>query len=206
MFSQASSAVARSEGGLGIGLALVKGLIGLHAGTVEAHSPGVGQGSEFVIRLPRSVVAFIFAEEPGELSVPRAGTRTCRIVVADDNRDAADSLALLLQTQGYQVTVGYSGAEALQLARTTAPHVAILDIGMPDLTGYEVAAQIRAAPWGKDICLIAVTGWGQQDDKARAAAAGFDHHLTKPVDPDDVARLLQAAFNARRYLTQPQSG
>jgi signal transduction histidine kinase/ActR/RegA family two-component response regulator len=206
MFSQASSAVARSEGGLGIGLALVKGLIGLHSGSVEAHSPGVGRGSEFVIRLPKSAIAFISPEAPGEVVVPRAGTSTSRIMVADDNRDAADSLAMLLKTQGYQVTVGYSGAEALQMARATAPHVAILDIGMPDMTGYEVAAQLRAAPWGKDICLIAVTGWGQEDDKARAAAAGFDHHLTKPVDPDDVARLLQAAFNARRYLTQPQSG
>jgi signal transduction histidine kinase/ActR/RegA family two-component response regulator len=207
MFSQATSAVARSEGGLGIGLALVKGLIGLHSGSVEAHSPGVGQGSEFVLHLPRSAVSFLPSEEPGESpAVARSQPLACRIVVADDNRDAADSLAMLLQSQGYQVTVGYSGTEALQMTRVAAPHVAILDVGMPDMTGYEVAARIRAAPWGRDICLIAVTGWGQEDDKARAAAAGFDHHLTKPVDPDEVERLLQAAFSARGNLKSPPGG
>ena len=201
MFSQASSAVARSEGGLGIGLALVRGLIGLHAGTVEAHSAGVGQGSRFTIRLPRSVLVAAPAADAAAGAAPAAGGHAgLRIVVADDNRDAADSLAMLLQTQGYQVTVGYSGAQALELARELAPQVAILDIGMPDMTGYEVAARLRAASWGRDICLIAVTGWGQEDDKARAAAAGFDHHLTKPVDPDEVERLLQASYGATRYL------
>jgi len=207
MFSQASSAVARSEGGLGIGLALVKGLIGLHSGTVEAHSPGVGRGSEFVMHLPRSVLSFAPGEDPAQTPAqPRTGTLACRIVVADDNRDAADSLAMLLQSQGYQVSVGYGGTQALEMVRGAAPHVAILDVGMPDMTGYEVAAKIRAAPWGQDICLIAVTGWGQEDDKARAAAAGFDHHLTKPVDPDEVERLLQAAFNARRAVRLPPAG
>jgi two-component system, sensor histidine kinase len=206
MFSQASSAVARSEGGLGIGLALVKGLIGLHAGTVEAHSPGLGKGSEFVIHLPRSVVSSVPPDPPREVPVSAPGTGLpCRIVVADDNRDAADSLAMLLQVQGYEVTVGYNGAEALQIIRAAAPQVAILDIGMPDMTGYEVAARIRAQEWGRSICLIAVTGWGQENDKARAASAGFDHHLTKPVDSVDVERVLQAAFQAQgeRALTAP---
>jgi signal transduction histidine kinase/ActR/RegA family two-component response regulator len=197
MFSQGSSAVARSEGGLGIGLALVKGLVGLHGGTIVAHSPGLGQGSEFAIHLPRAVVSFASAERARELPpVPQGIAPSYRIAVVDDNRDAADSLAMLLETQGYQVTVGYTGAQALQIARATTPQVAILDIGMPDMTGYDVATRIRAEAWGRTICLIAMTGWGQQDDKARATAAGFDHHLTKPVDPDDVARLLQAVFTA----------
>jgi signal transduction histidine kinase/ActR/RegA family two-component response regulator len=198
MFSQASSAVARSEGGLGIGLALVKGLVGLHGGSIVAHSPGLGQGSEFVIHLPRALVSSQSTQRGREAPAPSPGpARGCRIVVADDNRDAADSLAMLLETHGYQVTVGYSGTQALQIIAAAAPQVAILDIGMPDMTGYEVAARIRAAAWGRDICLIAVTGWGQEDDKARATAAGFDHHLTKPVDPDDVERLLSAVFKAR---------
>jgi two-component system, sensor histidine kinase len=200
MFSQASSAVARSEGGLGIGLALVKGLVGLHGGSIVAHSPGLGQGSEFAIHLPRALVSGEAAEPAGEAPAgPPDRARSCRIVITDDNRDAADSLAMLLETQGYQVTVGYTGTQALQIIRAVAPQVAILDIGMPDMTGYEVATRIRAEEWGRNICLIAMTGWGQEDDKARATAAGFDHHLTKPVDPADVERLLQEVF-------QPQSG
>lgn len=199
MFSQASSAVARSEGGLGIGLALVKGLVALHAGSIEAHSPGLGQGSEFAIHLPRAVVSAAAVAQPQAApAVPPGNAAACRIVVADDNRDAADSLAMLLETHGYEVTVGYNGAQALQIARAASPQVAILDIGMPDMTGYEVATRIRAESWGRDICLIAMTGWGQEDDKARASAAGFDHHLTKPVDPDDVERLLHAVFKAQR--------
>jgi signal transduction histidine kinase/CheY-like chemotaxis protein len=198
MFSQASAAVARSEGGLGIGLALVKGLITLHGGRIEAHSPGLGQGSEFAIHLPRTLVSAA-AMQPARAApaAAQADAQAWRIVVADDNRDAADSLAMLLATHGYQVTVGYDGAQALQITQAAAPHVAILDIGMPDMTGYEVATRIRAAAWGRHVCLIAMTGWGQEDDKARASAAGFDHHLTKPVDPDDVERLLQAVFKAK---------
>jgi CheY-like chemotaxis protein len=198
MFSQASAAVARSEGGLGIGLALVKGLITLHGGRIDAHSPGLGQGSEFAIHLPRALVSAA-AVQPARAApaAAQANAQAWRIVVADDNRDAADSLAMLLETHGYQVTVGYDGAQALQITEAAAPHAAILDIGMPDMTGYEVATRIRAAAWGRHVCLIAMTGWGQDDDKARASAAGFDHHLTKPVDPDDVERLLQAVFKAK---------
>jgi CheY-like chemotaxis protein len=119
------------------------------------------------------------------------------VLLADDNRDAADSLALLLEMNGHSVMVGYSGEEALQLARKSVPSAMILDIGMPDMTGYEVARRVRAERWGRDIYLIAVTGWGQMEDKARAIASGFDHHLTKPVDPDEVERVLQGFF-ARR--------
>ena len=118
-----------------------------------------------------------------------------RVLLADDNRDTADSFAMLLEMNGYRVTVGYNGAEALQLARHTLPSVMILDIGMPDINGYEVARRIRTEAWGRDLYLVAVTGWGQKEDKARAIAAGFDHHLTKPVDPDEVENVLQAFFN-----------
>jgi PAS domain S-box-containing protein len=195
MFSQVDSAIARSEGGLGIGLALVKGLVGLHGGTIDVFSAGAALGSEFVIHLPKSIVAPSAnetREDPTAQSNQAAGYP---ILIADDNRDAADSLAMLLEMTGYRVTVGYNGGEALQLARESVPAVMILDIGMPDMTGYEVANRVRAEPWGQTIYLIAVTGWGQKEDKARAISSGFDHHLTKPVDPDEVENVLQVFFN-----------
>jgi PAS domain S-box-containing protein len=193
MFSQANAAITRSEGGLGIGLALVKGLIGLHDGTVEARSAGLGQGSEFTIHLPRVRIAMASGlSEPRHLPTDTDDVQY-RIVIADDNRDAADSLAMLLEAQGHSVAVGYNGAEALKLVRATSPDVCILDIGMPDMTGYDVARSIRAEPSGRGICLIAITGWGQSEDRARSMSAGFDHHLTKPVDPEEVNRLLRTS-------------
>jgi len=194
MFSQVDSAVARSEGGLGIGLALVKGLIALHGGTIEARSPGPGSGSVFTIRLPRSIM--IQSTEVDEMRMevaPVAGGSRLKVLVADDNRDAADSLALLLEMNGHEVVIVHCGEDALRLARDAAPQAAILDIGMPDLTGYEVARRIRAESWGHGLVLIAVTGWGQKEDKARATVAGFDHHLTKPVDLDHIEALLRGA-------------
>jgi signal transduction histidine kinase/ActR/RegA family two-component response regulator len=201
MFSQVNSAIARSEGGLGIGLALVKGLVGLHQGWVELRSEGRGLGSEFIIHLPRSVLAAAL-EPQTEQGMPAAaaGAIRHRIVVADDNRDAADSLGMLLELSGHKVSVCYSGEAALKLARKTLVNVMILDIGMPDLTGYEVARRVRAERWGTDVFLIAVTGWGQTEDKSRAIAAGFDHHLTKPVDPTDVEVILQTAAGSRRAI------
>jgi len=202
MFSQVDSALDRSEGGLGIGLALVKGLVTLHGGTVEATSPGVGLGSEFTIRLPAAIVvtptpaadekAAAVPAEPGA-----ADSGSC-ILVADDNRDAADSLAMVLEMTGHRVFSVHSGTEALAALLRHRPQVAILDIGMPDLTGYEVAEAVRREPWGRSMHLIAVTGWGQTEDKERAHAAGFDQHLTKPVDPDRVEALLRELHRARR--------
>ncbi len=194
MFSQVDSAVDRSEGGLGIGLALVRGLVTLHGGTIEAVSAGSGRGSSFTIRLPRSRVleaADIRGREPA--GTPAAPESRCKVLVADDNRDAADSLGLLLEMNGHEVTVVHGGEEAVRAAGRSVPDAAILDIGMPDLTGYDVARRIRAQPRGRRICLIAVTGWGQEEDKARAREAGFDHHLTKPVDLDRIEKLLQDA-------------
>jgi len=198
MFSQVDSAIARSEGGLGIGLALVKGLVALHGGHVEGLSAGPGKGSEFVIYLPQSVVVPCAAEP----TLPPAPYRqdhdiAIKILVADDNRDAADSLALLLEMSGHEVAVAHSGEEALRIARQQIPHAMILDIGMPDVTGYEVARRVRAESWGAEVLLIAATGWGQKEDKDQASAAGFDCHMTKPVDPDAIEGLLQEFVSSR---------
>lgn len=191
MFSQVKSAIDRSEGGLGIGLALVKGMIQLHGGRVEATSPGIGRGSQFTIRLPRARMMAHTAEgetSMSKTSVRAGGRRT--VLVADDNRDAADTLALLLDMDGYETAVAYGGQQALDSIRQKRPDAVILDIGMPDLNGYEVARRIREEEWARNLLLLAITGWGHADDVARAKAAGFNEHLTKPVDADSVVRLL----------------
>ncbi|HWM67191.1 MAG TPA: ATP-binding protein [Steroidobacteraceae bacterium] len=191
MFSQIDSAIDRAEGGLGIGLALVKGLAALHGGSVQATSGGLGQGSEFTIRLPRSVVVERRTTGFGAADVAAApsGPR-CKVVVADDNRDAADSLKLLLELSGHDAFVAYNGQQAIDLGARERPHAFVLDVGMPDLTGYEVARRIRQQAWGRGALLLAVTGWGQEDDKAKAKAAGFDYHFTKPVNPEQVEEAL----------------
>ncbi len=187
MFSQIEGIDGRSEGGLGIGLALVKGLAELHGGTVVARSAGLGQGSEFIVRLPLSDHQFSAPRvvDPAPTSPVRR-----RVLIADDNRDAAESLAVLLELSGHEVRVALRGQNALTLAQTFRPDVALLDIGMPDMSGYEVARALRQDPWATDVQLIALTGWGQDDDRRRALEAGFDHHLTKPVDFDQLGRLI----------------
>jgi two-component system, sensor histidine kinase len=189
MFSQVESATIRSEGGLGIGLALVKGLLDLHGGTIEARSDGPGHGSEFTVRLPFDDPPSLKPAAPGG---PPAATAAHRVMVADDNKDAADSLAMLLELAGHEVRVACGGRAALSLAQTFRPDVAIIDIGMPDLNGYEVARQLRREAWGAGIALVALTGWGRDDDRQQASDAGFDRHLTKPVDPETIDRLLTA--------------
>jgi len=187
MFSQVASALDRAEGGLGIGLALSRGLVALHGGRIEAKSDGLGTGSEFIVHLP--LTQGEVREAAAALAqLPQARPRT--VLIADDNEDARDSMAQLVELQGHRVYVAADGTQALALAQQVAPDVAVLDIGMPALNGYEVARSIRAAPWGREIRLIALTGWGQADDQAQAHAAGFDHHLTKPADPDRLFRLL----------------
>jgi signal transduction histidine kinase/ActR/RegA family two-component response regulator len=197
MFSQIDSAIDRAEGGLGIGLALVKGLVALHGGTVQAASAGLGQGSEFTIRLPRPLIVEPQRRGAGlheAVSVPTG--LHCKIVVADDNRDAADSLKLLLELAGHEVFVAYNGQQALDLGVRERPQVFVLDVGMPDLTGYEVARRIRQQAWGRGVLLLAVTGWGQDDDKEKAKAAGFDFHFTKPVNPQEVEARVAAFLRA----------
>lgn len=188
MFSQVKSAQYRSEGGLGIGLALAKGLVELHGGEIRAYSPGAGQGSEFIVRLPFVSAAPVPDDRASDAALPAA--RQLRVLVADDNRDGAESLALLLRMRGHEVTVAHDGREALVAFDRVRPEVILLDIGMPELDGYEVARRIRQSPAGRAVTLIAITGWGQKDDRARALAAGFDHHFTKPVDPTRLDELL----------------
>jgi PAS domain S-box-containing protein len=188
MFSQVEGATGRSEGGLGIGLALVRGLVSLHDGTVRARSAGEGRGSEFTVEIPVAATASENEKPIGTGDASPIGSR--RVLVADDNRDAADTLGLLLELYGHEVRVAHSGNAALEVAQTFHPDVALLDIGMPDLDGYEVARNLRVENAYPDIVLIALTGYGQDGDKARARAAGFDHHLTKPVDPSKLEALI----------------
>ena len=191
MFSQIEPDQERTQGGLGIGLALVKGLVELHGGRVEARSGGAERGSEFIVRLPYSPVAVDVRREavPAPSQAPeRRSTR--RVLIADDNQDGAESLAMLLRLSGNEVFVAHTGTDALELAWRERPNVAILDIGMPGLSGYEVAESIRREAWGVSVTMIAVTGWGQDDDKRKAQVAGFDHHLTKPVDLEVLEQLL----------------
>ena len=192
MFSQVNSAIDRAEGGLGIGLALVKGLVALHGGRVEVRSEGLGRGSEFIVHLPHKVLApaNAVASEDDSGAANASVVRRGRILVADDNRDAAESLALVLRFSGYEVSIAFGGAEALEIASRERPRAAIIDIGMPGMSGHEVARRMRLEAWGRNAVLIALTGWGQEQDKQAAKAAGFDEHLTKPVDPDDVERVL----------------
>jgi PAS domain S-box-containing protein len=198
MFSQVESALGRSQGGLGIGLALARGLVALHGGTLEAMSQGVGCGSTFVMRLPRSALGPRPVQAiSNDSNIGAVSVSSGPILLADDNCDAADSLSLLLGLQGYDVQIAYNGREALELASTTHPAVLILDIGMPELNGYEVALRIRQQSWGREVMLIALTGWGQQGDMERAYSAGFDRHFSKPVNFDDLLSCL-AEFRARR--------
>jgi PAS domain S-box-containing protein len=191
MFSQVDANHERSEGGLGIGLALVKGLVDLHGGRVEARSAGLERGSEFVVVLPRLRVATgTFQQLLAERAAVSDMRATRRVLVADDNQDGAESLAMLLEMSGHEVFTAHTGSDALQLAAKHRPHIAILDIGMPGMSGYDVAQQIRREAWGGHMTLIAMTGWGQEDDKRRAHRAGFDHHVTKPVDPATLDELL----------------
>jgi PAS domain S-box-containing protein len=187
LFSQAQPALDRTANGLGVGLALVRGLVHLHGGTVEARSAGPGRGSEFIVRLPAGA-AGLRDETPDDASAAVAAPM--RVLVVDDNRDAADSCAMLLELSGHRARTAYNGTQALQLGENLLPHIVLLDIGLPDLDGYEIARRIRATPWGAHLPLVAVTGWGKEEDRERAFAAGFDHHLTKPVAPEAVASLV----------------
>jgi PAS domain S-box-containing protein len=180
MFAQLEPGLDRAQGGLGIGLALVRGLVTLHGGRISARSEGSGRGSEFAVYLPLPAAPLApLADGPAVLQAAEEGRR---VLVVDDNADGADTLQMALDMLGYQVECAYNGASALALAASFRPHAVVLDIGLPDFDGYEVAARMRAEPWGKALVLIAATGWGQDADRAAATAAGFDHHLVKPVD------------------------
>ncbi len=189
MFSQVEEALSRSQGGLGIGLCLVKRLVEMHGGSVEAKSGGLGQGSEFVVRLP-IVVEQTYPRQASDDGDQAQPTSDLRILVVDDNRDAAESLAMLLKMMGNNVHTAHDGEEAVTAAREFQPQLVLCDIGLPKLNGYEACRQMKAQAWDKNMILIAVTGWGQDDDRRKSAAAGFDHHLIKPVDPQALMKLL----------------
>ena len=179
-----------SGGGLGIGLSLAKMLTEMHGGTIEAHSAGPGKGSEFVVRLPLRADS-PSPKPPQELSDRKKAVEPQRrILVVDDNRDSATFLSLLLKGRGHEVCTTYAGLEALQAATAFRPEVVLLDIGLPELDGYEVSRRMREEPWGKDALLLALTGWGHESDRLHSKEAGFDGHLVKPVECDELMKLL----------------
>ena len=193
-FRQVDTSIERSQGGLGIGLALVKTLVEMHGGTVRAASMGAGRGSEFVVRLPA------LTELP-ELPTPTDAARAVptperRLLVVDDNVDAAEGLAAMLQIWGYTVETAYDGPSAIERARAKPPNGAILDIGLPQMNGYEVARRLRADPATKDALLIALSGYGQDEDRQRARDAGFDHHFVKPIEPSALLAWLAKHWQA----------
>jgi CheY-like chemotaxis protein len=194
MFSQVAPDTGHRDGGLGIGLALVKGLVDLHGGRVEARSAGLEQGSEFVLHFPDSLVDAAPPTEPAvDIEPPAMAQRKLRVLIADDNRDSAESLGMLLELSGHEIYLAHNGLDALAVAKANLPDVALLDIGMPGMDGYQVAAGIRREPWGAPMMLIAITGWGQEDNKRTARTAGFDHHLTKPMDSVVLESILATA-------------
>ncbi len=190
LFSQLDHSLERAQGGLGIGLALLKGLVEMHGGSVEAHSAGLGKGSEFVVRLP---VAPDGPKEATSTADEKAPGVRQRVLVVDDNRDAAASLAMMLSLVGHDTRTAHDGLEALELAEAFRPDVILMDIGMPRLNGYDACRRIRQQPWGQRILLVAVTGWGQENDRSRSQEAGFDHHLVKPINFAHLEQLMAAA-------------
>ncbi len=205
MFYQPSRASRSPKGGLGIGLSLARRLVEMHGGSLDAFSEGEGRGSEFVVRLSLSESVPDPGRGPcpagvaGEVSSPR------RILVVDDNRDSADSLAALLRLRGHDVRTAYDGPSAVESVGAFGPEVVLLDIGLPGMDGYDVAGRIRQAPGGSRLLLIAITGWGQQEDLRRSSEAGFDAHLVKPVDPR-VLRQMLAEHPARSGIAEPLGG
>jgi CheY-like chemotaxis protein/two-component sensor histidine kinase len=188
MFVQAD----RSQDGLGIGLTLVKRLVQMHGGSIHAHSEGPGRGSEFVVRLPTAGESSLGVHPAsGEGAAPAPSSRH-RILVVDDNRDAAETMAELLGLTGNDLRTAHDGIEAVEVAAEFRPHVVLLDIGLPRMDGYEVARKIREQPWSSGTVLVALTGWGQEEDRRRSREAGFDHHLIKPVEPEALLELLTA--------------
>jgi signal transduction histidine kinase/ActR/RegA family two-component response regulator len=195
LFAQASQSLDRTQGGLGIGLTLVKRLIEMHGGRVEARSEGLGRGSEFIVQLPRVTVA----TQPKTLrpSTSTVKESPLRVLVVDDNRDAAETLAFLLQLEGHDVAVAFDGQAALSESDKSHPQVVLLDIGMPGMDGYQVVREMRQREPTKSAVILALTGYGQPEDRARAKAAGFNDHLTKPVEPSRLLSALKANLTDR---------
>jgi PAS domain S-box-containing protein len=197
MFTHGTGSGRRVVGGLGIGLSMVKGLVELHEGEVTVHSAGPGQGSEFSVRLPLAE-PHAPAQEAGQTASNDAQAARRKVLVVDDNEDAASSMAELLELMGHEVQMAHDGVDALAVAASFQPDVIFLDIGMPRMNGHEAARHIRQAPWGRDIALVALTGWGNARDREESRAAGFDHHLVKPGSFDEIETIIGRAAQANR--------
>ena len=193
MFMQLDRTSERSQGGLGIGLTLVKRLVEMHGGSIESRSGGEGMGSEFVVRLP--VLGSAAGSEEIGTWMPRVMPAQRRVLIVDDNRDSADSLAMLMQITNNEAYLAHDGEEAVAAVEKHRPEVVLLDIGLPKFDGHEVCRRVRKEPWGKDIVIIALTGWGQEDDRRKSQEAGFDGHLVKPVDYEKLLELLGSLTN-----------
>jgi len=191
MFAQLDNSLQRTQGGLGIGLSIARRLVEMHDGTLQARSEGPGKGCEFIVKLPLYSRGGSELERTQAAGGPRDEVRPLRVLVADDNADAAASLALVLEMKGHEVRTAHDGREAVQVAASFEPDVAVLDIGMPRLDGYEVCRQLRAQPRGSKMLIVALTGWGQAEDKQRSQQAGFDQHLVKPADVGALEELLR---------------
>jgi CheY-like chemotaxis protein len=189
MFMQADRRIKGAQGGMGIGLTLVKSLVEMHGGQVSAQSAGLGKGSEFIVSLPLIPVEPDAARGSGGLS-PTTDSSARNVLVVDDNVDAAQSLAMLLRVTGHQTQVAHDGQTALRLAEADPPEIAFLDIGMPEMDGYELARRFRDHPKLANVLLVALTGWGQEEDRRRTSQAGFDAHEVKPVTVEAIQKLL----------------
>jgi signal transduction histidine kinase/ActR/RegA family two-component response regulator len=190
IFMQVDRSIERSQGGLGIGLTLVRQLVQMHGGSVEVRSDGSGKGTEFIVRLPLVIVAQPDGEVKPDNKTKEPATAH-RILVADDNRDSADSLAMMLEMLGHEVSCAHDGVEALETAKRSKPELVFLDLGMPRMNGYDAARMIRNQPECNGVVLVALTGWGQEEDRRRSYEAGFDYHIVKPIDFTAVEKLLE---------------
>jgi CheY-like chemotaxis protein len=190
MFQQVDTSLERTESGLGIGLTLVKHLVELHGGTVSVHSGGLGKGSTFVVRLPGVIVSRDGAPSR-TADGPHFDGHAHRILVVDDNRDSADSLATILRMSGHEVSTAYDGMEAVEVAERILPRVVLLDLGLPKLNGFETARRIRERHPDRKVTIFAVSGWNQPEDRRRSSEAGFDGHLVKPVDFAKLEEMLK---------------
>jgi PAS domain S-box-containing protein len=203
MFFRAQSHFDHSQSGLGIGLSLVQGLVEMHGGTVQARSEGIGHGSELIVRLPRCTDNQQPALAPTQQPTASIESSGAKVLIADDKADVVDSLAMLLQLYGNTVQTARDGAEAVAAAERFRPDLILLDLGMPELDGYAACRRIRSLPIGEQVKIVAVTGWGQDEDRRRTAEAGFDAHLVKPIGPEEVLALLRNQGTSSQVLSSP---
>jgi CheY-like chemotaxis protein len=200
MFTQVDRNLGRAQGGLGIGLTLVRNLVAMHGGNIEAHSDGPGRGSEFTVRLPMpdDDAAETATAAHAQTAPERTNGSSRRILVVDDNKDSADSLGRLLKIMGNEIRLAHDGPSALEAAAAFRPDVVLMDIGLPGMSGYDVARRMRQMSEVKDAVLVAQTGWGQDEDKRRSNEAGFNHHLVKPIDGAALRALLENLGKAKK--------